>query len=121
MKQINTIFQLLVALYFAVALIFFLAFDSIRNAFNIQELTAGKVVIWLLVGAGLFIVSWLLDNVYVNGLHKDIRKLELEKNELKARMYDMEQDVKISRVEKKIETIDEDKEPSKIRPRQNFK
>ena len=126
MKQINTIFQLLVALFFAVALVFFLAFDSVKNAFNIQELTAGKVVIWLLVGLVLFLISWALDNVYINGLKKDIRRLELDKNDLKAKLYDIEQGSKISRPTErpsdiKSERRDVDEESSRIKPRQNFK
>lgn len=127
MKQINTIFQLLVALFFAVALVFFLAFDSVKNAFNIQELTAGKVVIWLLVGLVLFLISWALDNVYINGLKKDIKRLELDKNDLKAKLYDIEQGSKISRPTERPSDIkiekrsDVDEESSRIKPRQNFK
>ena len=96
MKQINTIFQLLVAVYFAIALIFFLAFDTVKDTFGIRELTAGTVVIWLLVGLVLYLISWALDNVYINGLNKDIRRLELDKNELKAKLYDIEQGSKLS-------------------------
>jgi uncharacterized membrane protein (DUF485 family) len=135
MKQINTIFQLLVALFFVVALVFFLAFDSMRNAFNIQELTAGKVVVWLLVGASLFLISWLLDNIYINGLKNDMKKLEVEKTELKAKLYDRDQEArassapttptataKSSRIQRESSfDSEEEKEISRIRPRQNYK
>jgi uncharacterized membrane protein (DUF485 family) len=135
MKKINTIFQLLVALFFVVALVFFLAFDSMRNAFNIQELTAGKVVVWLLVGASLFLISWLLDNIYINGLKKDMKKLEVEKTELKAKLYDRDQEARASSApttptatarSSKIQResnfdSEEEKEISRIRPRQNYK
>jgi uncharacterized membrane protein (DUF485 family) len=135
MKQINTIFQLLVALFFVVALVFFLAFDSMRNAFNIQELTAGKVVVWLLVGASLFLISWLLDNIYINGLKNDMKKLEVEKTELKAKLYDRDQEArassapttptataKSSKIQRESDfDSEEEKEISRIRPRQNYK
>jgi len=132
MKQINTIFQLLVAVYFAIALIFFLAFDTMKDAFGIRELTAGTVVTWLLVGLVLYLISWALDNVYINGLKKDIRRLELDKNDLKAKLYDIEQGSKISRsserpvdkrsdAEKRPDIEVEERESSKIKPRQNFK
>jgi uncharacterized membrane protein (DUF485 family) len=135
MKKINTIFQLLVALLFVVALVFFLAFDSMRNAFNIQELTAGKVVVWLLVGASLFLISWLLDNIYINGLKKDMKKLEVEKTELKAKLYDRDQEArassapttptataKSSKIQRESDfDSEEEKEISRIRPRQNYK
>jgi uncharacterized membrane protein (DUF485 family) len=135
MKKINTIFQLLVALFFVVALVFFLAFDSMRNAFNIQELTAGKVVVWLLVGASLFLISWILDNIYINGLKNDMKKLEVEKTELKAKLYDRDQEARASSApttptatarSSKIQResnfdSEEEKEISRIRPRQNYK
>ncbi|HSJ66980.1 MAG TPA: hypothetical protein VK921_04870 [Anditalea sp.] len=130
MKQINTIFQLLVAVYFAIALIFFLAFDTMKDLFGIRELTSAAVVTWLLVGLVLYLISWALDNVYINGLRKDIRRLELDKNDLKAKLYDIEQGSKISRPTERTEekpTVRrpdievDDKESSKIKPRQNFK
>jgi hypothetical protein len=132
MKQINTIFQLLVAVYFAIALIFFLAFDTVKDTFGIRELTAGTVVIWLLVGLVLYLISWALDNVYINGLNKDIRRLELDKNELKAKLYDIEQGSKLSKASERPEstregtsvkrnTIDPEERDSKIKPRQNYK
>lgn len=130
MKQINTIFQLLVAVFFAIALIFFLAFDTMKDAFGIRELTAGTVVTWLLVGLVLYLISWALDNVYINGLKKDIRRLELDKNDLKAKLYDIEQGSKLSRTSerstesptpRKADLDSEERESSKIKPRQNFK
>lgn len=130
MKQINTIFQLLVAVFFAIALIFFLAFDTLKDTFGIRELTAGKVVIWLLVGLILYLISWALDNVYINGLRKDIRRLELDKNDLKAKLYDIEQGSRINRSSErpagntapsKTDLDIEEKESSKIKPRQNYK
>jgi len=133
MKQINTIFQLLVAVFFAIALIFFLAFDTMKDAFGIRELTAGTVVTWLLVGLVLYLISWALDNVYINGLKKDIRRLELDKNDLKAKLYDIEQGSKLSRSSDRAtesskertplnrNSIDVEEKDSKIKPRQNYK
>jgi len=133
MKQINTIFQLLVAVFFAIALIFFLAFDTMKDVFGIRELTAGTVVTWLLVGLVLYLISWALDNVYINGLKKDIRRLELDKNDLKAKLYDIEQGSKLSRSSDRSSespkerdpsnrsSIEGDEKDSKIKPRQNYK
>jgi len=129
MKQINTIFQLLVAVFFAIALIFFLAFDTMKDAFGIRELTAGTVVTWLLIGLVLYLISWALDNVYINGLKKDIRRLELDKNDLKAKLYDIDQGSKLSRstdtsrtdTSVKRTSIEVEEKDSKIKPRQNYK
>lgn len=120
MKKVSGIFQLLVALFFGVALVYFLMFDSVRNGFGVQELVAGTVVIWMLVGLILFLVAWGTSMVYTGQLNSRIKKLEKEKNEVKALVYDMERGVKVTNVNKKIDTIEEDKDGSGIRPRENF-
>jgi len=123
MKKVSGIFQLLVALFFGVALVYFLMFDSVRNGFNIQELTAGTVVIWLLVGLILFLISWATVSMYQRNLSSTIKKLELEKNQLKAELYDFERSAKVGPtvVQKRADVIEEEKDGSGIRPRENFK
>lgn len=123
MKKVSGIFQLLVALFFGVALVYFLMFDSVRNGFGVQELTAGTVVIWLLVGLILFLISWATVSMHGRSQNSKIKKLELEKNQLKADLYDMERGVKAAPtpVHKKVDIIEEDKDGSGIRPRENFK
>lgn len=125
MKKLSSIFQLLVALFFAVALVFFLAFDSVRNGFGIQELTAGNVVVWLLVGLILFLAAWMFQSMYTNGLNRKIRKLEQEKTEIKAKLYDMEQTGRSVSPDVKHASStpgpDEERDSSRIRPRQNIK
>lgn len=123
MKKVSGIFQLLVALFFGVALVYFLMFDSVRNGFNVQELTAGAVVIWLLVGLILFLISWATVSMYQRNLNTRINKLELEKNQLKAELYDMERSNKpgATVVPKRVDITEEDRDSSGIRPRENFK
>lgn len=123
MKKVSDVFQLLVALFFGVALVYFLMFDSIRNGFNIRELTAGTVVIWILVGLILFLASWATVSMYQRNLHSRIKKLELEKNQLKAELYDIERSTKTGPnvIQKRTDVIEEEKDGSGIRPRENFK
>ncbi len=121
MKKVTSIFQLLLALFFGVALVFFLAFDSVRNGFGIQELTAGNVVVWLLVGLVLFLVSWFFQSMYTSSLNRKIKKLELERNEIKAKLYDLDEGGKFSQGDYSKPSQEEDKESSGIKPRQNFK
>jgi hypothetical protein len=59
--------------------------------------------------------------IYTKNLNRKINRVELEKNEVKAVLYDMERGNKVSNVEKKIDTIEDDKDGSGIRPRENFK
>src|SRR5690606_37833783 len=123
MKKVSGIFQLLVALFFGVALVYFLMFDSVRNGFNIQELTAGTVVIWLLVGLILFLIAWATASMYQRNLVSRIKNPELDKHQLKADIYDLESSTKPlpSTVPKRTDVIDEEKDASSLRPRENFK
>ena len=45
----------------------------------------------------------------------------MEKNQLKAELYDMERGVRTTPVQKKVDIIEDDKDGSGIRPRENFK
>ncbi len=122
MNKVNSIFQLLVALYFGVALVYFMTFDRMWS----HDITAEIVVIWLLVGLMLFIISWGVVMMYARSLKGRIKKLELDKKELKAMVFDMERGMKIGQMEKQIEadpntTDTDDKEGSSIKPRKNIK
>lgn len=122
MKKVSGIFQLLVALFFGVALVYFLMFDSVRNGFGVQQLTAGTVVVWLLVGLILFLISWAAVSMHQRNLNSRIKQLEVDKNQLKAELYDLERGRKtVPPVQKKVDIIEEDKDGSGIRPRENFK
>ncbi len=113
--------QLLLALFFAIGLVFFLSFNSLKGLFGLEELTSGTVVSLLLVGLILFLIAWVTNSMVYKELELKISKKELEKNELKAKLYDRDQDTKIQTLDKKIEFGDEDRENSVIRKRQNFK
>jgi hypothetical protein len=118
--------QLLVALFFAISLVFFLAFDSLKGLFGLEELTSGTVVSTLLVGLILFLIAWVTNSMVYKNLELQISKLELEKNELKAKLYDNDQNTKLQNLDKKIEgdrrtKVEEDKENTIFKPRQNFK
>ncbi|GGF23861.1 hypothetical protein [Echinicola rosea] len=126
MKKVSSVFQLLVALFFGVALVFFLVFDSIKNGFGIQELTAGKVVIWLLAGFVLYLITWMMVSMYTSSMGKKIRKLEGENDKLKARLYDHEQKAKSKPVGGTIPpstgpSQEDETDGSGIKPRQNIK
>lgn len=121
MKQINKIMHLLTALLLAITLIFFLSFNSMKGLMGIEELTSSLVVNFLLLITFLFLASWGTSVMTANGLESELSKKEAEKNELKAKLYDLEQGVKLRNIEKKLEEKEEDKEVKTIKPRQNFK
>jgi uncharacterized membrane protein (DUF485 family) len=123
MNKTNSIFQLLVALFFGVALVYFLTYDRMWD----QPLVTDLVVVWLTVGLVLFVLSWGVSNLYVNNLHKSVLKAENEKKELKAMIFDLERELKtgrpeVKRTERKVEGLNpEEKDSSSIKPRENFK
>lgn len=123
MNKSNSIFQLLVALFFGVALVYFLTYDRMWD----EPLASDQAVIWFTVGLVLFLISWGVSNLYVNKLNKSVSKAELEKKELKALIFDLERELKtgkpeIRRPDRKVESLtQEEKDPSSIKPRENFK
>jgi hypothetical protein len=121
MKQLDKISHLLTALFFGIVLVFFLLFENVKGILKVEELTPTLVVNFLLIGLLLFLISWGTSTMVKSNLVADLSKKETEKNELKAKLYDFEQGVKLKNIEKKLDTLEEDKEASVIRKRQNFK
>jgi outer membrane murein-binding lipoprotein Lpp len=121
MKKFNSILQLLVALFFAISLVFFLSFDTLKGLFGLEELTSGTVVTILLVGLVLFSIVWGTTYLVYKNYETKISKIESEKDSLKAKLYDLDQIHKTLVAEKKTFQQEDEKESSVIRPRQNFK
>ncbi|RPA67278.1 hypothetical protein EF405_15460 [Cyclobacteriaceae bacterium YHN15] len=121
MKQFNKITHLLVLLYFAVSLVLFLSFNKIKGLLGIEELSTSLVVNFLVIGLVLFLISMATEKMEINGLLTQLEKKEIEKNELKAKLYDQDQGLKLKNIEKKIDQKEEERDSSVIRPRQNIK
>lgn len=120
MKKFNSILQLLVALFFAISLVFFLSFDTLKGLFGLEELTSGTVVTILLVGLVLFSIVWGTTYLVYKNYETQISKIESEKDSLKAKLYDLDQIHKTLVAEKKPFQQEDEKGSSVIRPRQNF-
>lgn len=117
MKKLNNIFQLLTALFFGIGLVYFLTYERMWGG----DPDPVHVVNWLIIGLVIFLVAWGVNLWHIHHLNNHIKKLELEKKELKAMVFDLERGVKMEQVDKKIETQPEEKEASSIKPRENFK
>ncbi len=117
LKKINSIFQLLTALFFGVGLVYFLTYERMWD----EELQPSDVVSWFLIGLVVYLMCWGLNIWYTSQLNSRMKKLELEKKELKAMVFDLERGVKMSHVDKKIDESPDDKDSSSIKPRENFK
>ncbi|GHB35779.1 hypothetical protein [Mongoliitalea lutea] len=121
MKQLNKIMHLLTALLLAVSLVFFLSFNSVKGILGIDELSSGLVVNFLLFISILFLTAWGTSHLNQKSIESELSKKESEKNELKAKLYDLEQGVKLKNIERKLEEKEGERESKAIRPRQNFK
>lgn len=121
MKQIDKISHLVTLLFFGIVLVFFLLFENVKGILKVEELSPSLVVNFLLIGLVLFLISWGTSTMAKNNLEAELSKKETEKNELKAKLYDFEQGVKLKNIEKKLDSLEEEKEATVLRKRQNFK
>lgn len=118
MEKVNSIFQLISALFFGLALVFFLTYERMWDG----PLEAGTVVSWLLVGTVLHLLSWAVVSMAKRKLVKKIDQAEMEKKELKAMVFDLERELKLGKIDRKLDGGEAaDREASAIKPRENFK
>jgi uncharacterized membrane protein (DUF485 family) len=117
MKKVNSIFQLLTALFFGIGLVYFLTYEKMWGGTPIT----GEVVSWLLAGLVIYLITWGTDWGYSRSLNSRIKKIESEKKELKALVFDLERGMKQDQSEKRPAESRDDKESSAIKPRENLK
>lgn len=121
MKQFNKIMHLLTALLLGVSLVFFLSFNTTKGILGIEELSSSLVVNFILFISVLFLGAWGTSVLVQNADTSELSKKEAEKNELKAKLYDLEQGLKLKNIERRLEEKEGEKESTVIKPRQNFK
>jgi hypothetical protein len=117
MKKVNSIFQLLTALYFGVGLVYFLTYERMWG----ETPMTGEVVSWLLAGLVIYLITWGTSWGHVSSLNSRIKKIELEKKDLKALVFDLERGGKVNPGEKNPDITKDESESSVIKPRENFK
>lgn len=123
MKKLHQIIQIALLVYFGAFLIFFIAFDTLGSVFGMEEITSDSMVKITLIGLVLFLVAWGSSYVAYQSLTSKIKKMEIEMNSLKARIYDFEHPVMptkpgVTPTNRPLPTTDP--EPSNLPPRQNF-
>ncbi|MHA7131008.1 hypothetical protein [Algoriphagus namhaensis] len=90
MKKFAQILQIVLLVFLAGLLIFFIAFETLGNLFGMAEVNSDNMVSIFLVGLILFLISWLFNTLTLNSLTKTLNKKEVEMNKLKAKLYDLE-------------------------------
>lgn len=108
MKPIRLFFYILLLFYHITLVAFAINLnDDVAN--NLVQ-GSGTVLLITLIGLGLFAVIFALAQFDRRRYHKKISKLEAEKNEIKAQVYDMKRrDDQIDEEIKSFESSIEDK------------
>lgn len=119
MKKLHQILQIVLLIYFGAFLIFFIAFDTLGGMFGMEEITSDSMVTVILIGLLLFLAAWGSSYAAYSSLASTIKKMEIEANSLKAKIYDFEHP-RIPTNPTTKSTLPSDKDPSNIAPRQNF-
>ncbi|MCS5490389.1 hypothetical protein [Algoriphagus limi] len=120
MQKFHRILQIILLVYFAGLLIFFIAFDTMGGLVGIAEVTSDSVVKILLTGLILFLISWLVGKGVKSSLQSKVKKMESEMNALKAKIYDFEHPKTAEKPKTETTQKPSDSDSSNLPPRQNF-
>ncbi|PZX50216.1 hypothetical protein [Algoriphagus chordae] len=90
MKKLHQILQIALLVYFGAFLIFFIAFDTLGGLFGMDEITSDSMVTITLIGLIIFLAAWGSSYAAYNSLASTIKKMEIDANSLKAKIYDFE-------------------------------
>jgi hypothetical protein len=119
MKKLALYLQIATFAFLAFFLIFFLSFDSLGKMFGMDPLLPESLVRIFLTGLILYGATWGASALQTNGLKEQIKKIQIEMNELKAKLYDFEHP-KTPQPPKSVPTKPQEESGGTIRPRQNF-
>ena len=119
MKKLHQILQIVLLAYFGAFLIFFIAFDTLGGIFGMNEITSDSMVTVILIGLILFLAAWGSSYAAYSSLESTIKKMEIDANALKAKIYDFEHP-RVAPTPKTRPTLPSDPDQSNIAPRQNF-
>ncbi|HSF55499.1 MAG TPA: hypothetical protein VLA71_17215 [Algoriphagus sp.] len=119
MKKIAQFLQLAVLIYFLLFLIFFLSFNVLGSTFGMDPLTPESMVKVFLTGFILFLAAFGASLIHSSNVNDQVKKMQSEMNELKAKLYDFEHP-KVIQPNKPIPQKSQDDAGGIIRPRQNF-
>ncbi|MDN5200594.1 hypothetical protein QQ008_04455 [Fulvivirgaceae bacterium BMA10] len=109
MKKVKLAFHAIIILYIISSVIILLTDEWFLNFFGEYNFRS-FVKYWAWGGIALFLVLWVIDVFRTNFLKGQMRKLEFERNEIKAKLYDIDQTGK--------ESVKEENQPIKTENQQ---
>lgn len=119
MKKIAQFLQLAVLIYFLLFLIFFFSFNVLGSAFGMDPLTPESMQKVFLTGFILFLAAFGAGMIHARNVNDQIKKMQAEMNELKAKLYDFEHP-KVIQSTKPVPQKNQEETSGILRPRQNF-
>lgn len=119
MKKIAQYLHLAVLIYFLLFLVFFLSFNVLGSTFGMDPLTPESMVKVFLTGFILFLAAYGASLMHSSNMNDQIKKMQSEMNELKAKLYDFEHP-KVVTPNEPVPQKTQDESAGILRPRQNF-
>ena len=104
MKRFKTIFYILYFLFLVVSVFLIFYYDFIRVRFTTQSYV-NFLQFWALLGLVIFLTEWIVENIHIKRLKGRISKLEKDNLNLKAKLFDQEEEKR--EIDRSIHSFDE--------------
>jgi hypothetical protein len=119
MKNLKLVLYIIVIIYVIATVFLVINQDVVINRFGFGD-SINYLINWLLVGLFLFIAEWALQSIHVGKLKKEINRLEKDNLNLKAKLFDQEEERK--EVDRSIHSFEGSlEEPEKKKPAEKKK
>jgi len=109
MKKLKLVLYIIVIIYVIATVLLVINQDVVINRFGFGD-SINYLIIWLLVGLCLFIAEFALQTIHVGKLKKEINRLEKDNLNLKAKLFDQEEERK--EVDRSIHSFEDSLEGS---------
>lgn len=126
MKTVAHYLQLALLVFFVIFLVFFIFFDLLGPMVGMDPITPASMVKIFLTGTILCIATWGAKAIHTSGLNDKIKKMEIEMNAVKAKLYDLEHPKTApspkqpTPIHKPVPQKNQEEPSGNLRPRQNF-
>lgn len=91
MKKFKIVIYTIFFLFLVASVLFALFTERMFDQFGMLKFLR-FLEIWAWVGMGLFVLEWIVENLHVKRLKGKNSKLEREKETLKVRLFDLEEE-----------------------------
>ena len=104
MKRFKTFFYIVYFLFLIVTVFFVFYYDYLFDRFGMMSFV-NFLQFWALLGMVIFLTEWIVENIHIKRLKSRIAKLEKDNLNLKAKLFDQEEEKR--EIDRSIQTFDE--------------